>query len=164
MLHRLQSRVRNVVAMCSMVLMALVLAQTAVTTLDRAQHAYGVEHAPVALAGQVQDVVICGHDRGEVGLLVFPTPGTATPDNTTRGAVTDDRLKARIEAGLRAMNAGVTGSAKRITRALILAEAPSVEGQEVTDKGSLNINKILKRRAELLERLYDNEDPALIRV
>ena len=117
-----------------------------------------------ALAGQVQDVVICGHDRGEVGLLVFPTPGTATPDITTRGAVTDDRLKARIEAGLREMNAGVTGSAKRITRALVLAEPPSVEGQEVTDKGSLNINKILKRRADLLERLYDNEDPALIRV
>ncbi|TRW99215.1 feruloyl-CoA synthase [Paracoccus sp. M683] len=117
-----------------------------------------------ALAGLVQDVVICGHDRGEVGLFVFPVPGTATDDNTTRGAVTDDALKARIEAALRAMNAGATGSAKRITRALILAEPPSVEGQEVTDKGSLNINKILTRRADLLERLYDNEDPALIRV
>ncbi|TKW65605.1 MAG: feruloyl-CoA synthetase [Paracoccus denitrificans] len=117
-----------------------------------------------ALVGHVQDVVICGHDRGEVGLFIFPTAGTATPENTTRGAVTDDRLKARIEAGLREMNAGVTGSAKRITRALILAEPPSVEGQEVTDKGSLNINKILKRRSDLLERLYDNEDPALIRV
>ncbi|KGJ03535.1 feruloyl-CoA synthetase [Paracoccus halophilus] len=117
-----------------------------------------------SLAGLVQDVVICGHDRGEVGLFVFPPPGTATEDNTTRGAVTDDGLKARIEERLRQLNAGVTGSAKRITRAIILAEPPSVEGHEITDKGSLNINKILTRRADLLERLYDNEDPALIRV
>lgn len=117
-----------------------------------------------ALAGLVQDVVICGHDRGEVGLFVFPAPGSVSGGNATRGAVTDERLMAQVEDRLRAMNAGVTGSAKRITRALILADPPSVEGQEITDKGSLNINKILARRADLLERLYDNEDPALIRV
>jgi feruloyl-CoA synthase len=34
----------------------------------------------------------------------------------------------------------------------------------MTDKGSLNVRKIITRRADLLERLYDNEDPALIRV
>lgn len=116
------------------------------------------------LAGLAQDVVICGHDRGEVGLFVFPLPGAATDASSTLGAVTDEALKARIEAALRDVNAGVTGSAKRITRALILSEPPSVEGQEITDKGSLNIKKILTRRADLLERLYDNEDPALIRV
>lgn len=117
------------------------------------------------LAGLAQDVVICGHDRGEVGLFVFPAANAVTDaGDTTGGAISDPHLMARIEAALRAMNARVTGSAKRITRALILAEPPSLEGQEVTDKGSLNINNILKRRADLLERLYDNEDPALIRV
>lgn len=70
----------------------------------------------------------------------------------------------QIEVKLREMNAHVTGSAKRITRAVVLAEPPSLEHHEVTDKGSLNIKKILTRRADLLERLYDNEDPALIRV
>lgn len=116
------------------------------------------------LAGLAQDVVICGHDRGEVGLFVFPLPGAAAPGDTTLGAVTDPHLMAQIEARLRAMNAHVTGSAKRITRAIILAEPPSVKHHEVTDKGSLNIKNILTRRADLLERLYDNEDPALIRV
>jgi feruloyl-CoA synthase len=62
------------------------------------------------------------------------------------------------------MARAATGSAKRISRALILAEPPSLKDQEVTDKGSLNIRKIITRRATLLERLYDNEDPALIRV
>lgn len=116
------------------------------------------------LRGLVQDVVVCGHDRGEVGLFVFPLPGSATDGNTSRGAVTEPHLMARIEEALREMNAHVTGSAKRITRAIILSDPPSVEGAEITDKGSLNINKILTRRADLLERLYDNEDPALIRV
>lgn len=116
------------------------------------------------LAGLAQDVVVCGHDRGEIGLFVFPVPGIAEPGNITRGAVSDEQAMARIEAALRAMNAHVTGSAKRVTRALILAEPPSLEHAEITDKGSLNIRKILTRRADLLERLYDNEDPALIRV
>lgn len=117
-----------------------------------------------ALSGLAQDVVICGHDRGEVGLFVFPLPGAVAAANTTRGAVSDDRLMIQVAARLRALNADATGSAKRITRALVLAEPPSVAGQEITDKGSLNVRKILSRRADLLERLYDNEDPALIRV
>jgi feruloyl-CoA synthase len=121
-------------------------------------------NALAELAGLAQDVVICGHDRGEVGLFVFPVPGLAEQGNTTRGAVTDPHLMARVEAALRSMNAHVTGSAKRITRAIVLAEPPSVRDQEITDKGSLNIRRILTRRADLLERLYDNEDPALIRV
>lgn len=116
------------------------------------------------LVGLAQDVVVCGHDRGEVGLFVFPVSGIAEPGNTTRGAVTDPHAMVRIENALRAMNAHVTGSAKRVTRALILAEPPSLKDAEITDKGSLNIRKVLTRRADLLERLYDNEDPALIRV
>ena len=117
------------------------------------------------LAGLAQDVVICGHDRGEVGLFVFPAADAiGEPADVTLGAITDAHLMARIEGGLRAMNAHVSGSAKRITRALILAEPPSLQDHEITDKGSLNIKKILTRRADLLERLYDNEDPALIRV
>jgi feruloyl-CoA synthase len=116
------------------------------------------------LAGLAQDVVICGHDRGEVGLFVFPAPGAAEPGPETRGALTDAHLMAKIEERLRAMNAHVTGSAKRITRAIVLAEPPSLKDSEITDKGSLNIKKILTRRADVLERLYDNEDPALIRV
>ncbi len=116
------------------------------------------------LKGMVQDVVICGHDRGEVGLFLFPLPQDMKAENEAHGALSDPHLSARIEAALREMNADVTGSAKRITRALVLSEAPSLSAQEVTDKGSLNIKKILTRRADLLERLYDNEDPALIRV
>ncbi|WP_108258474.1 feruloyl-CoA synthase [Mangrovicoccus ximenensis] len=117
-----------------------------------------------ALRGLVQDVVICGHDRGEIGLFIFPRPEQVHGDNTSEGAVIDAHLQAGIEAVMREMERSATGSAKKITRAIILAEPPSLKDGEVTDKGSLNVRKIITRRAGLLERLYDNEDPGLIRV
>ena len=117
------------------------------------------------LAGLVQDVVICGHDRNEVGLFIFPAAGTVAPAVAERnGTLSEPALMAQIAQALRGMNDRVTGSARRITRALILSEPPSLAGQEITDKGSLNINKILKRRAALVARLYDDDDPAVIRV
>lgn len=116
------------------------------------------------LRGLVQDVVVCGHDRGEIGLFIFPKPDQLHGDTTSEGAVIDPQLQAAIESRLRDMGRIATGSARRITRAIILAEPPSLKDSELTDKGSLNVRRIITRRAGLLERLYDNEDPALIRV
>ena len=117
-----------------------------------------------ALKGQVRDVVVCGHDRGEIGLFIFPNPDAVHDGNTSEGAVIDAHLQAAIHWELRLLARKATGSARRIARAIILAEPPSLKDGEVTDKGSLNTRKIITRRAELLERLYDNQDPALIRV
>lgn len=114
------------------------------------------------LAGLVQDIVICGHDRGEAGMLIFPRPGHGGEQSD--GAVIDPVLQAQIETRMIALAQAATGSAKRVARALILAEPPSLKDHEITDKGSLNTRRILTRRAALVERLYDNEDPALIRV
>lgn len=116
------------------------------------------------LKGLADDVVICGHDRDEIGLFVFPAANWMGVSETAAGAIADETYKARLEEALDAMNHGVTGSAKRVVRALALMEPPSLEAHEVTDKGSLNVKKLLTRRAEMVERLYDNEDPALIRL
>ncbi|AJE46183.1 feruloyl-CoA synthase [Celeribacter indicus] len=117
-----------------------------------------------ALRGLVQDVVICGHDRDDIGLFIFPRPDRLTGDNRSEGAVIDAHLQAEIHHILRKMARAASGSARRIARAIILAEPPSVKDGEITDKGSLNTRRIIARRADLLERLYDNNDPALIRV
>lgn len=116
------------------------------------------------LSGLAQDVVICGHDRAEIGLLVFPVPGRTAGLDTSDGLIVDAGLLAEVETRLRSLNVHATGSARRITRALALAEPPSLAEHEITDKGSLNIRRVLARRAAMVERLYDNEDPALIRV
>lgn len=117
-----------------------------------------------ALRGLVQDVMICGHDRDAIGLFIFPRPEQVHGDNTSEGAVIDPLLQSQIENRLSEMAKAASGSAKRISRAIILAEPPSLKDSEITDKGSLNPRKIMTRRSDLLERLYDNEDPALIRV
>jgi feruloyl-CoA synthase len=56
-----------------------------------------------------------------------------------------------------------TGSATRVTRALLLEEAPSIDRGEITDKGSINQRAVLSRRAALVETLYAGTDPAVIK-
>jgi feruloyl-CoA synthase len=85
----------------------------------------------------VRDVVITGHDRDELGALIFPS-----------GKTNPDELRAR----LRTMES--TGSSNRIARALVLEEPPSLDAGEMTDKGSINQRAVLSRRAELVEELY----------
>jgi len=109
-----------------------------------------------ALMGLVRDVVVVGADRDEVGLLVFPADSANAGDAAYREAV---------RAVLAAMNAAAGGgSSRRVARAMVLAEPPSLDAGEATDKGSLNVRAIQARRAAEVARLYDgNDDPEVIR-
>lgn len=111
-----------------------------------------------ALDGLAADIVITGHDRAELGVLIFP----ATPA-TGDGACADPARMDEIRARLAPLAAAATGSSTRIARALILTEPPRLEAQEMTAKGNLNTRRVLTRRADLLARLYDDTDPAVIR-
>jgi feruloyl-CoA synthase len=93
----------------------------------------------------IQDAVITGHDRDEVGALVFPSP--AAKD------LAPAELRARIAAALRALNAE-GGSSMHPTRALISTDPPSIDANEITDKGYINQRAVLERRAVLVERLH----------
>ena len=54
-------------------------------------------------------------------------------------------------------------SSRRITRALLLAEPPSIDAGEITDKGYINQSAVLARRVALVERLYEAAgDPDVI--
>ena len=48
----------------------------------------------------------------------------------------------------------------RPARALVLAEPPSIDANEITDKGYINQRAVLERRAALVERLYAEPRPA----
>ena len=45
-------------------------------------------------------------------------------------------------------------SSRRIARVLLLTEPPSIDGNELTDKGYINQKAGLTRRAALVERLH----------
>ncbi len=116
------------------------------------------------LRGVAADVVVCGHDRAEIGLFVFPDRALAEGLPATDGAIVDAGLQRALAERLHLVNADATGSSRRIARALVLSEPPSVSGHEITEKGSLNVANVLKRRAALLARLYDDADPAVVRL
>jgi feruloyl-CoA synthase len=106
-----------------------------------------------ALDPLVQDAVIAGHDRDEVGVLLFLNPATTK-------ALAPAELRDRIAGGLASLsNEG--GSSTRPARALILLEPPSIDGNEITDKGYINQRAVLERRAALVTRLY-SDDPDVI--
>ncbi len=100
-----------------------------------------------ALSPLAQDVVVTGHDRDEVGVLVFPTPGAAALD--------PDELNRRIAAALKALKSEGRGSSQAPGRARVLKEAPSADGGEITDKGYINQGAVLKRRADEVKALYE---------
>jgi feruloyl-CoA synthase len=57
------------------------------------------------------------------------------------------------------------GSSTYAARALLMAEPPSIDANEITDKGYINQRAVLARRAALVERLYaESRDAAVIRI
>jgi feruloyl-CoA synthase len=128
-------------------------------------HAGAVRVATVAAgAPYVQDVVVAGLDREEIGLLVFPSPlackelcpGVALEDLGAR-----PELRAFLEGAYQRHNAANPSSSHRVGRVIVLAEPPSIDANEITDKGYINQRAVLERRAALVERLYAS-DPAVL--
>jgi len=97
--------------------------------------------------------VIAGHDRDEVTALIFPDPG-----ELARLEANGD-TRAVFERVLAEFARRSTGSSNRIARTIVLGEPASLDGGEITDKGSLNQAAVLKRRAALVEQLYANPVP-----
>jgi feruloyl-CoA synthase len=56
--------------------------------------------------------------------------------------------------------ATATGSSTRITRAILLDTPLSIDGGEVTDKGSINQRAVLEHRSGLIDGLYSPIPPA----
>jgi feruloyl-CoA synthase len=105
--------------------------------------------APLAL-----DIVLAGHDRHEVGMLVFPSAHAAS---LSRGEWV--RELRRIMEELRDAGAG---SSQRPCRALVLDAPPDPEAGEITDKGYINQRAVLTQRAAEVERLYASSDADVV--
>lgn len=95
------------------------------------------------LAPHAQDVVLTGHDRDEIGMLVFPSPQAAP-----------QALAERIADVLRTLREQGAGSSQCPARALVLTEPPSLDAGEITDKGYINQRAVLTRRAAEVARLH----------
>jgi len=98
-----------------------------------------------ALAPLAQDIVVTGHDREDIGFLIFPKHGTD---------IRDPRIREHIRRGLAALRDEGGGTSTYAARAILLEEPPSIDAGEITDKGYINQRAVLEHRALLVEKLY----------
>ena len=98
----------------------------------------------------IQDAVITGHERSEVGALVFINAAAVKArrldDAGVRGHLRAALDKLAAESG--------AGSSMHPVRALVMGEPPSIDANEITDKGYINQRAVRERRAALVAALH----------
>jgi feruloyl-CoA synthase len=111
-------------------------------------------------AGHAQDIVVTGHDRSIVGALIFPSLPPCRqlaglpPDAPAATVVTHPKVVDYFRNVISELARRSTGSSTFVARAMLLAEPPSMDVREITDKGSINQKAVLTHRAALVDELY----------
>jgi feruloyl-CoA synthase len=114
----------------------------------------------------VRDAVIAGADRDDVAVLVFPDVEACrklaglNADAALATVLADPKLRDEFKKRLNALARQSTGGSTRICRLILMAEPPSLDAGEATDKGSINQRAVLSRRAALVDELYANQPSA----
>ena len=120
-------------------------------------------------APYIQDVVITGLNMHEVGAMVFPNvlacrDLSGLPANApVEQVLASPGVHARFQGLLDHLAATATGSANRIARMCLLAEPPTIDRGEITDKGSINQRAVLSHRAAIVEALHADTLPGLLK-
>jgi feruloyl-CoA synthase len=108
----------------------------------------------------IQDALVAGQDRPFIGLLAWPNLHACRQLIGDAAATCEDVVRhpaviACLKTGLEVHNKATEGaSSMRVARALLMVEPPSIDGNELTDKGYINQRAGLERRTGLVERLY----------
>jgi feruloyl-CoA synthase len=110
-------------------------------------------------APYIQDVVLTGINLKEVGAMVFPTPAIRAlsglpADASLHDVVESAPVLAHFQTVVNQLAATATGSATHIARLCLLADPPTIDRGEITDKGSINQRAVLAHRADTVEKLH----------
>ncbi len=114
-----------------------------------------------ALAQVAQDIVVTGHDRDEVGFLIFPNfallrqmAGRSDANASNEDLISQPSVRAEVARGLAALKSQGGGSASYAARAMLMLEPPSIDAGEITDKAYINQRMVLARRSDLVLLLH----------
>lgn len=126
----------------------------------------GPLRAKIIAAGApyIQDAVITGINRNEVGALLFPTPAVrklaGLPDGAPLQQVVESApVQAHLQKVLDELASHATGSANRVARMHLMHQPPSIDLGEVTDKGSINQRAVLKHRDAMVQAFHEDQLP-----
>jgi feruloyl-CoA synthase len=116
--------------------------------------------ALAAVSPALQDAIVAGHDREFVGFLAWLNPagckrliGDGAPEALTDLAA-HPAVREHVKRALTQFNARQTGLSQRVGRVMLLQDTPSIDANEITDKGYINQRLALERRAAEVERLF----------
>jgi feruloyl-CoA synthase len=114
-----------------------------------------------ATAPALQDAVVAGHDREAIGLLAWPNLDglrQICKDPSLYGdagkLIQAPDVVDHMRRGLAAHNARNPGSAGTIRCVLLLLDPPSIDADEITDKGYINQRAVIEHRKEMVAKLY----------
>lgn len=116
--------------------------------------------ALAACSPVLQDAIIAGENREFIGLLAWPNIAgcQALIGDTTPAAPIDHAshrvVRAHIARAIARWNNEHPASSSRIVRVLLMSEPPSIDANEITDKGYVNQRLALERRRAHVERLF----------
>jgi feruloyl-CoA synthase len=111
-------------------------------------------------APYVRDAVFAGADRDDIAALIFPDVeacrklGGLASDAPPSAIIEAPAVRAKFAELLTKLAAASPGSSTRVERLLLMADPPSMDKGEMTDKGSINQRAVLKNRATLVDELY----------
>jgi feruloyl-CoA synthase len=119
----------------------------------------------------LQDAIVAGENRDCIGLLAWLNVagcrtliGEGAPQDLAQLAG-HPAVREHVRAALARWNATHSGASQHVARALLLAEPPSIDANEITDKGYINQRLALERRKAEVERLFASPpDPTVIKV
>jgi len=113
-----------------------------------------------ACSPALQDAVIAGADRAAIAVLAWlnvagcqKLVGDGAPA-TLSDLARHPLVRAHVERALAQWNAAHPGSSERIARVLLLPDPPSIDANEITDKGYINQRLALERRGADVERAF----------
>jgi feruloyl-CoA synthase len=125
--------------------------------------------AIAALAPLAQDIIIAGHDRSDVSFLIFPNVTACRalcprlqPEADIEQVLAHPSVREHVAKALIALHREAPASSTHGVRALLLAEPPSIDAGEITDKGYINQRAVLTRRKESVDALFTPDHVAVI--
>lgn len=115
-----------------------------------------------ACAPALQDAVLVGEYGDHVGVLAFPnmagcrTLAGLADDTPVETVLASHVVRDHVRDALVRHNIENTGSSTQIARILLMADPPSIDTNEITDKGYINQRAVAERRADLVADVMAN--------
>jgi feruloyl-CoA synthase len=114
--------------------------------------------ALAAASPALQDAVVAGENREFIGLLAWLNLAGCRKLTGTEASLAElarhPAVREHVAAAIIKWNAAHPGSSERIGRVVLFSDAPSIDDNEITDKGYINQRLALERRKADIARLY----------